>query len=121
MVYAFLEDVIKGAGSEKDVKLVLRSMISEEDTKLTQTIAQIAKNSQQSESQVETILHHFVNARLIREIQDQTPWNYELMHEYLIGRINALSGSVMDAVKRANHIFKQWLNRYQRDNKTLIP
>jgi len=43
------------------------------------------------------------------------------MHEYLIGKINALSGSVMDAVKRANHIFKQWLNRYQRDNKSLIP
>ena len=121
LVYSFLEDVIKGAGSERDVKLVLRSMISEEDTKLTQTLAQIAKNSQQSESQVKTILHHFINARLIREIQDQTPWHYELMHEYLIGKINALSGTVMDAVKRANHIFKQWMNRYQRDNKTLIP
>jgi iron(II)-dependent oxidoreductase len=121
LVYAFLEDVIKGAGSEKDVKLVLRSMISEEDTKLTQTLAQIAKNSQQSDNQVQTILHHFIDARLIREIQDKTPWHYELMHEYLIAKINALSGSVMDAVKRANHIFKQWLNRYQRDNKTLIP
>lgn len=120
LVYAFLQDVIKGAGREKDVKLVLRSMISEEGTKLTQTLADIARNSQQCEKQVESILHHFVNARLIREIQNQTPWHYELMHEYLISKINAISGGVMGAVKRANHIFKQWLNRYQRDSKTLI-
>jgi len=121
LVYTFLEDVIKGAGNERDVKLVLRSMISEEDTKLALTVEQIARNSQKNESQVKTILHHFVNAWLIREIQDQTPWHYELMHEYLIGKINAISGSVMDAAKRANHIFKQWLARYQRDKKTLIP
>lgn len=63
----------------------------------------------------------FVRARLMREIQEDEPWRYELMHEYLIDRINQVTGKVMDATQRANRLLKQYASNYLVDGTTRIP
>lgn len=121
LVQGYLEEVVCLAGKEQDVKLVLASLISEENTKLALTLAQIADTTRISEASVKNILDNFVLARLIREVQDQQPWCYEFTHEYLIAKIHSISGSVLDEVKKANVSFRHYLQQYTLDNKTRIP
>ena len=121
LVHSYLEDVVRLSGNERDVKLVLRSMISEENTKLALTLSEISERTQKKPHEVQAILDSFISARLVREIQDQQPWKYEFTHEYLIDRVNEISGSVMDEVKKANYAFRQYLRQYAIDKKTRIP
>ncbi len=121
LVNSYLQDVMRLAGHEQDVKQVLCSMISDDNTKLALTMAQISERTRKNQNLVEGILASFVKARLIREIQDEEPWRYEFMHEYLIDKINALPGQDMDEVKKANFSFRQYLHRYAMDKKTRIP
>ncbi|HEU0251627.1 MAG TPA: protein kinase [Pyrinomonadaceae bacterium] len=121
LVHSFLEDVIQSSGDAAGARLLLRSLISEENTRLTLTLDEIAKRTQRNTASVERLLHLFVRARLINELQDDDPWRYELMHEYLIERINQITGKVMDATQRANRLFRQYLSNYQIDGRTRIP
>jgi WD40 repeat protein len=43
------------------------------------------------------------------------------MHEYLIEKINQITGKVMDATQRANRLFRQYLSSYSVDKGTRIP
>ncbi|MGH7599306.1 MAG: protein kinase domain-containing protein [bacterium] len=121
LVHGYLEDVIQSSGEQETAKLLLRSLISEENTRLTLPLAEITKRAQRSEHTVERILNLFVLSRLIREIQEEEPWRYELMHEYLIEKINQITGKVMDATQRANRLFRQYLSSYVVDKRTRIP
>lgn len=121
LVHSFLGDVIQASGDAEGARLLLRSVISDENTKLTLTVEDIAKRTQQSNALAERLLSIFVRARLIREIQEDEPWRYELMHEYLIERINQVTGKVMDATQRANRLLKQYASNYSVDGKTRIP
>ncbi|MEK6320575.1 MAG: protein kinase [Acidobacteriota bacterium] len=121
LVHSFLEDVIQASGDADGARLLLRSIISEENTRLTLTADDIARRTQRSAAGVEQLLRSFVNSRLIREIQDDTPWRYELMHEYLIEKINQVTGRVMDATQRANRLFRQYVSNYSVDKRTRIP
>ncbi|HXU39564.1 MAG TPA: protein kinase [Blastocatellia bacterium] len=121
LVHSFLEDVIQASGDPEGARLLLRSVISEENTRLTLTLDEIARRTQRSGVAVARLLRLFSDARLIREVQDDDPWRYELMHEYLIDRINQVTGRVMDATQRANRLFRQYLSNYTIDTRTRIP
>ncbi|HEY9231981.1 MAG TPA: serine/threonine-protein kinase, partial [Blastocatellia bacterium] len=109
LVYTFLEDVMQATGDQESARLLLRTLISDEGTRLTLTLDEIARRTQRSRAVVERLLGLFVSARLVREIQEDDPWRYELMHEYLIAKINQITGRVMDATQRANRLFRQYL------------
>lgn len=121
LVHSFLEDVIASAGDKESALLLLRSLISDENTRLTLTRDEIARRTQRSDQTVQAILNLLASARLIREMQEDEPWRYELMHEYLIEKINQITGRVMDATQRANRLLKQYLSHYVVDKRTRIP
>ncbi|MFY9573680.1 MAG: protein kinase, partial [Blastocatellia bacterium] len=121
LVHSFLEDVIQASGDADGARLLLRSLISDENTRVTLPLDEIARRTQRSAASVDRLLRIFVKSRLIREIQDQNPWRYELMHEYLIEKINQITGSVMDATQRANRLLRQYLSDYSIDKRTRIP
>jgi WD40 repeat protein len=121
LVYSFLEEVIQASGDQEAAKLLLRSLISEENTRLTLTLDEIAHRTERSRKSVVQILNLFVESRLIREIQEDEPWRYELTHEYLIEKVNQITGRVMDATQRANRMFRQYMSSYVADQRTRIP
>ena len=121
LVHSFLEDVILACGDGEGAKLLLRSLISDENTRLTLPLSEISKRMQKSKDSVKRLLNLFVEARLVREIQDDEPWRYELMHEYLIDKINQITGRVMDATQRANRLMRQYASGYSVDKRTRIP
>ena len=103
LVYSFLEDVIRASGDEQAARLLLRSLISDENTRLTLSLREIARRMQRGQETCTRLLRLFVESRLVREIQEDDPWRYELIHEYLIERINQITGKVLNATQRANH------------------
>ncbi len=121
LVYSYLEDVIFASGDQESAKLILRSLISDENTRLVLPLDEIARRTQRHPQEVKRILHLFAQARLVREVQDEEPWRYELMHEYLIDKINQITGRVLDATQSANRLFKQYLSNYLLDKRTRIP
>lgn len=121
LMHTFLEDVIGSSGDREGARLLLRTLISEENTRATLPMDEIVKRMQRSRASVERLLALFVQARLIREIQEDEPWRYELMHEYLIEKINQITGRVMDATQRANRLLRQYLSSYVVDNRARIP
>lgn len=121
LVHGFLEDVIQASGDADGTRLLLRSLISDENTRLTLTVEQICMRTQRGLNSVERLLRLFVEMRLIREIQEDEPWRYELMHEYLIDRINRITGRVMDATQRANRLLRQYLSNYSLDKRARVP
>jgi WD40 repeat protein/DNA-binding winged helix-turn-helix (wHTH) protein len=121
LVHRYLEDVLKMASDQPAAQLVLRCLISDEDTRLTLPLTEIEKRVQRAQKTITSILELFVKMRLVREIQDEGPWRYELMHEYLIERINQTTGKVMDATQRANRHLRQYLSSYIADKSTRIP
>lgn len=121
LVYSFLEDVIKAFPDQKLAQIVLRSLISDENSRLTLSLKEIANRTQENEQKVKQILSILISSRLIREIQDDEPWRYELMHEYLIEKINQIAGRVISQVQRSNRLFRQYLSSYSVDKQTLIP
>jgi WD40 repeat protein len=121
LVYTFLDDVMQTSGDQESARLLLRTLISDESTRLTLTLDEIARRTQRSRAAVERLLTLFVSARLVREIQEDDARRYELMHEYLIARINQITGRVMDATQRANRLFRQYLSNYTVDRRTRIP
>jgi WD40 repeat protein len=121
LVHTYLEDVIRAAGDQDAARLLLRSLISDENTRLTLSLDEITRRTQRAKKEVESLLKAFVQARLVREIQDEEPWRYELMHEYLIEKINQVTGRVMDATQRANRLLRQYLSDYSLDKGTRVP
>ena len=121
LVHSFLEDVIQASGDADGARLLLRSLISEENTRLTLTLEDLAKRTQHSTESIERLLRLFVRSRLVAELQEDDPWRYEQMHEYLIEKINQVTGKVMDATQRANRLFRQYLSNYLIDGRTRIP
>ncbi len=121
LVHSFLQDVIHSCGDTESAHLILRSLISDENTRLTLTTDEIAHRTQRSSETVERILRLFIVARLIAEIQDEEPWHYELQHEYLIEKINQITGKTMNATQRANRILRQYVSAHSADKKTRIP
>jgi len=121
LVHDFLEDLIQASGEADNARLLLRSVISEENTRLTLSIGEICKRTQRNGETVSRLLQLFTNARLVRELQEQEPWRYELIHEYLIDKINRVTGQVLDATQRANRHFRQYLVSYSLDQRTRIP
>ena len=73
------EDVIQASGDADSARFLLRSLISEENTRATPTIVEICKRTQRSRDLVLRLLMVFANARVVREIQEQESWCYELI------------------------------------------
>jgi WD40 repeat protein len=121
LVHSFLEDVIQASGDQEGIKLLLRSLISDENTRLTLPLDEITRRTQRGRQAVERSLGLLIQSRLIREIQDEEPWRYELMHEYLIEKINQSTGKVMDATQRANRLLRQYVSNFAMDGRTRIP
>ncbi len=121
LVYSFLEDVIQSSPDKEGAKLVLRSLISDENRRWALSVEDISRRTQRSKSSVEKILNVFVESRLIREIQEEDPWRYELLHEYLIEQINQITGKVSDARQRANRLFQRYFSEFIVDGRTRIP
>jgi WD40 repeat protein len=121
LVHSFLQDVIEMSGDRSGAQLLLRSLISDENTRLTLTVEEISRRTQRGRDSVERLLRIFVASRLVRELQEEAPWRYELVHEYLIEKINQVTGRVLDATQRANRLLRQYLSSYASDRATRIP
>ncbi|MCA1633680.1 MAG: protein kinase [Acidobacteria bacterium] len=121
LVHGFLEDVINASGDRAGAQLILRGLISDENTRLTLTLEEIARRTQRDRETVAGILRLFAGARLVREMQDEEPWRYELMHEYLIEKINQITGKVMDHTQRANRLLRQYAANYTLDKRARVP
>ena len=121
LVHEFLEEVIGASGDREGAQLLLRSLISDENTRLTLTAGEIARRTQRGRAAVGRVLRLFVASRLVREIQDEEPWRYELLHEYLIAKVNRVTGRVMDATQRANRLLRQYAANYSVDARTRVP
>jgi WD40 repeat protein len=121
LVHGYLEDVIGASGDERAAHLLLRSLVSDENTRLALTSREIAEAVQRSPESVARLLTRFVQSRLIREIQEDGPCRYELMHEYLIEQINQITGKVLSEAQRADRLFRQYLTEFRQDSRTRIP
>jgi predicted transcriptional regulator len=121
LVYGYLEDVIGASGDERAAHLLLRSLVSDENTRLALTSREIAEAVQRSPEAVARLLTRFVQSRLIREIREEGPCRYELMHEYLIEQINRITGKVLNSAQRADRLFRQYLTEFRQDRSTRIP
>jgi|GEM_PF-880852 len=121
LVESFLDDIIQSSGDREGSGLLLRALISDENTRATLTLQEIARRTQRTIQSTEKLLNILIAARLVREIQDETPWRYELIHEYLIEKINQITGRVLDATQRANRLFRQYLSNYAVDRRTRVP
>jgi WD40 repeat protein len=121
LVYSFLEDVISASGDKEGAQLLLRSLISDENTRLTLTLDEITRHIGRRHKTIERLVRLFADARLVRVIQDEEPWRYELMHEYLIDKINQISGQVMNQAQRANRLLRQYAANFALDKRTRIP
>ena len=121
LVHGFLEDVIEASGDREGAQLVLRSLVSDENTRLTLTLEEVARRTERGREAVSRLLRVFASARLVREMQEEEPWRYELMHEYLIDKINQTTGRVLDATQRANRLLRQYLSNYSVDKTTRVP
>jgi WD40 repeat protein len=121
LVHGYLADVLRCARDQEGARLVLRSLISDENTRLTLCADEIARRTQRGTASVDECLRLFVQARLVRALQDEQPWRYELIHEYLIDQINRVAGKVMDARQRANRLLRQHLSHFSVEPQTRIP
>ena len=121
LVHGYLSDIIRVSGDDQAAALLLRALISEENTRLTLDAHEIARRIQRNPETTGHLLALFARAHVIREIQEEDPWRYELMHEYLIHEINRITGKVMDARQQANRLLRQYVSNYQLDPGTRIP
>jgi hypothetical protein len=121
LVHGFLEEVVEASGDREGARLVLRSLVSDENTRLTLTLEEVARRAERTRDAVSRLLQVFAAARLVREMQEEEPWRYELMHEYLIDKINRITGRVLDATQRANRLLGQYLSNYALDKTTRVP
>ena len=74
LVHSFLEDVIQASGDREGCGLLLRSLVSDENTRLTLTAGELARRTQRSRDRVGQMSSSFVSSRLVREIQEDEPW-----------------------------------------------
>jgi WD40 repeat protein len=121
LVHAFLEDVVQHTGRSAQAWLVLRSLVSEEGTRRAVSATEVAETVRSPESAVRELLDHFVAARLVREVQSEDSWCYELMHEYLVRKINEVTGRVVSEAQRANRLLRQYLSAHASDPAARIP
>jgi hypothetical protein len=121
LVHSYLEDVLRAADDQHAARLLLRSLISEENARLRLSARELGRRTQRRRETVELLLRLFVGARLVREIQEEIPPRYELMHEYLIERINQVTGKVLDATQRADRLLRQYVAEYKLDGRARIP
>lgn len=121
LVHRFLEDVIRASGDRQGARLLLRCLISDDNTRLTLPLKEVVRRTQRDQDKVMRLLRQFTGARLIREIQEDDPWRYELTHEYLIEQLNRITGKVLDARQRADRELRQYLSNYSADGLTRIP
>ena len=121
LVNSFIEDIIQASGDPQGARLLLRSLISEENSRLALPLAEIMKRIQYGHERIGPILRLFVQSSLIREIREEEPSCYELMHEYLIDQINRLTGGMLSSTERANRLLKQYLANYAVDRRSRIP
>ncbi|MFQ6116549.1 MAG: hypothetical protein ACE5NG_21030, partial [bacterium] len=71
LMHNYLQNIIEASGEREAVQLLLRSLISEEDTHLTLSLTEITKRIQRDEQTVQRLLELLVKCRLVREIQDE--------------------------------------------------
>ncbi|HKV40564.1 MAG TPA: serine/threonine-protein kinase, partial [Blastocatellia bacterium] len=121
LVHGFLDDLIKSSTDRRTTEALLAAMISGESTRLTLSLDEIVGRTQRDEASVEAVLRQLVRTRLIREVNDYGTSRYELIHEYLIEGINAITGHVIGATRRANRMLRQYVTSYSVDKRTRIP
>jgi WD40 repeat protein/serine/threonine protein kinase len=121
LVNGFLADVIQLSGAPTKAAQVLHALISEENTRLTLPLEEIAGRALLGGETVAWMLQLFVQGRLVREVRETSPCRYELVHEYLIEPIHRATGKVVDERQRADRLLRQYLSNYQGDPQTRIP
>jgi len=121
LVSEFLQDVVDGTGRRDDAARLLHCLVSDEGSRLALTAADIAGRTHSQPTAVARLLRVLVDARIVRETQDEEPWRYELIHDYLVERVQRMAGKRLDATERANRLFRQYLARHALDPRTRIP
>ena len=121
LIQGYLEDVIRALGDEDAAKGILYCLIGEGNTKATLTAKEIGDRVKRDEARIRAMLSTLTQARLVRATNEQEPISYELVHEYLIERINALVGGTAEIARRADLVLRSWAARYVYDKKTRMP
>jgi WD40 repeat protein len=121
LVHRHLEEVVEGTRDADGARRLLLALVSEEGTRRPLTLDELAAAVPRSRGAVVGLLEAFVGARLVREIQDEVPWRYELQHEYLIGPIERSGGEVLGRRERANRLLRQHASAHALDRRALVP
>ena len=121
LVHGFLDDVVCATGHRELAWRMLLGLVSDAGTRCSPTASELASRVGLQGSMVESLLRRFTDARLVRELQDQEPWRYELMHEYLIPRIHEANGRMLGRSHRARRLLRQYLSAREAERTTRIP
>lgn len=121
LVEGYLDEIITGSGDREATQLILRALVSDDNLRLRLPLAEIERRVQLGRARVTRLLELLMRARLVATFEGTEPACYELVHEYLIDKINQVTGRVMDATQRANRLLRQHLTAYAVDRHHLIP
>jgi WD40 repeat protein len=121
LVEAFLEEVLAGSGDDEAARRVLASLISPEGTRLPSTRAEIVERTGLDSRAVDRVLALLTGSRLVRLLEDAGERRYELVHEYLVGRVEALAREALGPAERADRALRRRLAEHALDPGARIP
>lgn len=121
LLQLFLDEVLESAGDRDAAGLLLRCLVSEDGTRVALSLDEVLRRTQRDRRLVVRLLRHLESARIVRELPEESPVRYELMHDALVPRVNRAIGRVLDATARANRLLRQHLANAAVEPKTSIP
>jgi len=121
LVYTYLEDVMNASGDFHSACLVLKSLVSDQNTRQSQSLTEVIRATGRNEKQMARILSLFRQSRFVDSFERDGEIRYELTHEYLIDKINTLGSNILTATQRANRLFETYLSQHSLDTSIRIP
>ncbi|HEX6200587.1 MAG TPA: AAA family ATPase, partial [Thermoanaerobaculia bacterium] len=121
LVEAFLEEVLAGSGDDEAARRVLASLISPEGTRLPSTREEVLERTGLDGRAVARVLELLTGSRLVRPLEDAGERRYELVHEYLVGRVEAVAREALGPAERADRALRRRLAEHAVDPGARIP
>lgn len=121
LLRGFVADVLRSAPAPETARLALRALAAEDGTRLLLTSVEVARRVDRPPADAEAALLHLESARLARARHDVTPPAWELVHEYVAARLEALTGEPEDERKRARGLLRHYLAASASEPGTRLP
>lgn len=96
------------------VRSILKQLVQSSELKAVRSVERLAAEVGQSEETVERILAHLEDLRLVRRVGKPERHRYELMHEYLVRKIDEWMTERQIEVKDVQDLLTRELGNYQK-------